>query len=101
MISTEHTRAVNRVSWHPESPQIFLTGSQDGLMKLWVHFVILKKEIKNLLNDFNIKAQDMREKPNSKITFNGHAESVRDVQFSPFYPNYFAAGFDNGNVQVQ
>lgn len=29
----------------------------------------------------------------------GH-ESVRDVQFSPFYPNYFAAGYDNGNVQV-
>jgi WD40 repeat protein len=36
MMLTEHTRAVNRVSWHPENANSFLTGSQDGTMKLWV-----------------------------------------------------------------
>jgi hypothetical protein len=41
----------------------------------------------------------MRERAVSKVTFSGHAE-VRDVQFSPFYPDYFAAGIDNGNIQV-
>eukprot|EP00026_Physarum_polycephalum_P003941 Phypoly_transcript_03958.p1 GENE.Phypoly_transcript_03958~~Phypoly_transcript_03958.p1 ORF type:complete len:766 (+),score=103.11 Phypoly_transcript_03958:320-2299(+) len=78
MTLTEHIRAVNRVSWYPANSNLFLTGSQDGTMKLW----------------------DLRERAISKTTFNGHAESVRDVQFSPFYPDYFVAGFDNGNVQI-
>jgi len=35
------------------------------------------------------------------LTFEGRAEAVRDVQFSPFYSNYFAAAFDNGSIQVK
>lgn len=37
----------------------------------------------------------------AKMTFQGQSESVRDVQFNPFYANYFAACFDNGNIQVK
>ncbi len=36
----------------------------------------------------------------AKLSFQGQSESVRDVQFNPFYANYFAACFDNGNIQV-
>jgi hypothetical protein len=37
----------------------------------------------------------------AKLTFHGQSESVRDVQVNPFYANYFAACFDNGNIQVR
>ena len=44
--------------------------------------------------------QDIRD-PNAKaITFDAKSTSVRDVQFNPFYSNYFGAAFDNGTVQV-
>jgi WD40 repeat protein len=35
-IITEHTRAVNRISFHPTDSVILLSASQDGTMKLWV-----------------------------------------------------------------
>jgi WD40 repeat protein len=55
-----------------------LSGSQDGTMKYW----------------------DLRD-PNSLVaSFDGRDDAVRDVQFSPFYSNYFAAAFDSGNIQV-
>jgi WD40 repeat protein len=34
------------------------------------------------------------------VTFVAKSTSVRDVQFNPFYSNYFAAAFENGTVQV-
>lgn len=77
-VIVEHTRTVNRLSWHPGNAYNLLSGSQDGTMKLW----------------------DIRD-PNAKaITFDAKSTSVRDVQFNPFYSNYFGAAFDNGTVQV-
>ncbi len=34
-ILTEHSRAVNRVSFHPSEGSLLLSASQDGSMKLW------------------------------------------------------------------
>ncbi len=31
-----HERAVNRICWHPTDPNLLLSASQDGLIKLWV-----------------------------------------------------------------
>lgn len=46
--------------------------------------------------------KDLREPDGTaKLTFQGQSESVRDVQFNPFFGNYFAACFDNGNIQVR
>jgi WD40 repeat protein len=42
--------------------------------------------------------QDIRD-PNGSVTFVGKSE-VRDVSFSPYYPNYFAGVFENGSIQL-
>ncbi|KAH6567073.1 hypothetical protein BASA62_006308 [Batrachochytrium salamandrivorans] len=75
-IITEHARAVNRISFHPTDP-LLLTASQDGSVKLW----------------------DLRVKGTARHTFEGRAESVRDVQFIPTGAFEFAAAFENGSVQ--
>ncbi|OAJ44925.1 hypothetical protein BDEG_28105 [Batrachochytrium dendrobatidis JEL423] len=75
-VITEHARAVNRISFHPTDP-LLLTASQDGSVKLW----------------------DLRIKGVARHTFDGRAESVRDVQFVPTGVFEFAAAFENGSVQ--
>jgi WD40 repeat protein len=73
-ILTEHSRAVNRVSFHPSEGSLLLSASQDGSMKLW----------------------DLRSKSGlAKMTFQGRSEAVRDAQFSPCSVE-FAAAFENG-----
>jgi len=34
-VLVEHTRAVNRIAWHPRRPGIFLTASQDATVKIF------------------------------------------------------------------
>ncbi len=77
---TEHSRAVNKLSFHSSDPDLFLSGSQDGTVKLW----------------------DMRSKSSAKMTFDCKSESVRDVSFTPVggSPYLFAASFENGTVQL-
>lgn len=43
---------------------------------------------------------DLRAKGIARHVFEGKAESVRDVQFSPTGAFEFAAAFENGNIQV-
>jgi hypothetical protein len=45
-------------------------------------------------------SQDLRTRGPSVQTFDGRAESVRDVQFSHHVSHNFAAVFENGTVQV-
>lgn len=78
-VFSDHKRTVNRICWHFENPDLLLSGSQDGTMKIW----------------------DLREADAAaKLTFQGQSEAVRDVQFNPFYQNFFGACFDNGTIQV-
>ncbi|XXQ30378.1 WD domain, G-beta repeat [Plasmodiophora brassicae] len=76
-VLTDHTRTVNRVSWHPFDP-VLLSGSQDGTIKLW----------------------DMRVRQGCQATINGRCGSVRDVQWCSANPSYLAAGLDSGLVQI-
>ncbi|KAI9249009.1 WD40-repeat-containing domain protein [Sporodiniella umbellata] len=77
-VITEHSRAVNRISFQPENGNILLSASQDGLMKCW----------------------DFRDPRNSaKFRFEGKSESVRDVQFNPVNAFEFAAAFETGTIQ--
>eukprot|EP01091_Cochliopodium_minus_P014428 TRINITY_DN4898_c0_g1_i1.p1 TRINITY_DN4898_c0_g1~~TRINITY_DN4898_c0_g1_i1.p1 ORF type:complete len:1081 (+),score=326.98 TRINITY_DN4898_c0_g1_i1:129-3371(+) len=72
-----HNRTVHRISWH--NPGCLMSCSQDGL----------------------IKYRDTREGTDKEsITFDPKSGPVRDIQFYPFYPNYFASALDNGSVQV-
>ncbi|XP_077864597.1 GATOR2 complex protein WDR24 [Saccoglossus kowalevskii] len=75
-VFNDHRRTVNKVCFHPRDDML-LSGSQDGLMKI---FDLRKKE--------------------ATITFNGQSESVRDVQFMQFQYFSFAAAFENGNIQL-
>eukprot|EP01132_Coremiostelium_polycephalum_P001973 gene1973-2427_t len=77
-VLNEHTRAVNKLAWHPEKMDCLLTGSQDATLRYW----------------------DIRDPNPTKIIFQPKSESVRDVQFNPFNTSYFAAAFDNGTVQL-
>ncbi|KAJ3190838.1 SEA (Seh1-associated) complex subunit, partial [Irineochytrium annulatum] len=47
----------------------------------------------------HFRKRDVRSRANSRATFEGKAEGVRDVQFSPVNPNEFIAVFENGSVQ--
>eukprot|EP00743_Colponemidia_sp_Colp-15_P008408 GILK01009135.1.p1 GENE.GILK01009135.1~~GILK01009135.1.p1 ORF type:complete len:835 (-),score=98.21 GILK01009135.1:161-2581(-) len=76
-VLSEHQRTVNRICWHPTDPNLLISGSQDGTIRLW----------------------DVS-RGHCITVFDGRAEAVRDVQFSPFLAHYFAACFDNGTLQV-
>ncbi|CEI94287.1 hypothetical protein RMCBS344292_08499 [Rhizopus microsporus] len=77
-VITEHSRAVNRISFQPDNGNILLSASQDGLMKCW----------------------DFRDSRNSaRYRFEGKSESVRDVQFNPVNIYEFAAAFETGTIQ--
>lgn len=74
-----HTRAVNKICFHPREVNLLISGSQDSTM---------------LTIDIRTK--------HSVQKFKG-MDSVRDVKICPHaYPrdNYFAASFDNGTVQI-
>ncbi|KNC83575.1 hypothetical protein SARC_04180 [Sphaeroforma arctica JP610] len=77
-IIKEHGRSVHRVRFNALEHHMLLSGSQDGSMKLW----------------------DLRTKNNHIHSFEGRAESVRDVGFNPHNGTTFAAAFENGSVQV-
>ncbi|KAI7907105.1 WD40-repeat-containing domain protein [Cokeromyces recurvatus] len=77
-VITEHSRAVNRISFQPDNGNILLSASQDGTMKCW----------------------DFRDPKNAaRYRFEGKSESVRDVQFNPVNIYEFAAAFETGTIQ--
>ncbi|XP_066945306.1 GATOR2 complex protein WDR24 isoform X1 [Macrobrachium rosenbergii] len=77
IVFRDHERTVNKVSFHPCEAHLLISGSQDGLMKL---FDLRKKE--------------------AVSTFTSNSESVRDVQFNPHNNMHFCAVCENGNVQL-
>jgi WD40 repeat protein len=70
---------IRKVCFHPSDPVLLLSASQDGTMRLW----------------------DLRTKSIARHVFEGKAEAVRDVQFSPTGGFEFAAAFENGTIQVK
>ena len=41
VFENEHSRAVNKLSFHPREPNVLLSGSQDSSMKIFVRPLIL------------------------------------------------------------
>ena len=75
----EHSRAVNKLNFHSTDPDMMLSASHDGCVKLW----------------------DMRSNESSRLTFDAKSEACRDVQFSSSSnPFQFVSGYDNGSVHI-
>lgn len=74
----DHARAVNALDFSPHTPSLLLSGSQDGLLKVW----------------------DLR-KNNSKavMTISGNADAVRDLQFSLHNKTKLVGIFDSGVIK--
>ncbi|XP_040581283.1 GATOR2 complex protein WDR24 [Lepeophtheirus salmonis] len=73
----EHKRTVNKVTFHPSEPSWLLSGSHEGIVKL-----------------FDIRSLE------SISQFFSNTEGVRDVQFNPHNTHQFASVSDNGRVQL-
>lgn len=75
---SDHSRAVNSVSFSQLDQNLLLSGSQDGQMKLW----------------------DLRSNTNKPtLTMIGNADAVRCLKFSPFHNKKFVSIFDSGVIQ--
>ena len=74
----EHSRAVHRVLWSRVDPDLFFSGGQDGLVKLW-------------------DARDDRRQSRLSLV---EDSSVRDLSLHPANGWQLAAGYDNGNIVV-
>lgn len=77
-VIAEHTRAVNRVHFHPNDSFLLLSGSQDGTIKMW----------------------DLRTRNTARATIDAKSEGVRDVQFNPLGTLELASALENGSVQI-
>ena len=78
-IFQEHERTINRVTFHPSETNYLLSGSQDGLIKLF----------------------DIRGSSAAISIFPTNAQSVRDVSFCPHGNGHlFATGLENGQIQL-
>ena len=69
---------MNRINWHPSEMTTFISGSQDGTMKMF----------------------DYRVRQGCVATYLGKSQAVRDVQFNPISGHLLAAAFDSGIVQI-
>jgi WD40 repeat protein len=88
----DHERTVNKVAWHPDG-NIFITGAQDGLVKLFdIRAVDTKPDTRDSSQVIHVSQ--------SVFSTARNLHEVRDVQFSPVHTNYFAAAEDTGTVKV-
>ena len=81
----EHNRQVHRLGFNPYNGSIMLSGSQDATVKLW--------DLRAYSGDSSkITVQ-------SRLSFAGNNDVVRDVRWSPTSEFEFAIGTDAGIIQ--
>jgi WD40 repeat protein len=81
----EHSRQVHKLGINPYKGQLILSGSQDGTVRLW--------DLRDLAGDKSIMTCQ------SRRTFSGNSEGIRDIKWSPADGMEFALGTDNGVIQ--
>nr|POE68814.1 putative wd repeat-containing protein c4f8.11 [Quercus suber] len=79
----DHSRQVHKVTFNPHRGNLLLSGSQDGTVRLW--------DIRTARNQVNTLQ--------SKRTYSGQSDGVRDVKWSPTEGVDFALATDSGVIQ--
>nr|POE62959.1 putative wd repeat-containing protein c4f8.11 [Quercus suber] len=79
----DHSRQVHKVTFNPHRGNLLLSGSQDGTVRLW--------DIRSARNQVNTLQ--------SKRTYSGQSDGVRDVKWSPTEGVDFALATDSGVIQ--
>jgi len=90
-ILQQHTRAVNRLAWHPTRP-LLLSTSQDGTTILWETKTLTIQEQQNrsaaTFSFFGRPEEVPKEYCwKRKTTFSTKGDSIRDIKWSPHYPD--------------
>ena len=82
----EHTRTVHRLGFNPHQGYLLLSGSQDGAARIW--------DLRQLSGDrAGLSTKSFRQ-------FDGRADAIRDVRWSPTEGLEFAVCTDNGTIQI-
>ncbi len=97
VVLSQHARAVNRLDWHPTRPGLLLSASQDAKVLLWerVKTEGESTEGKKSQNRFNRIFGGMAAQTTTRRSFSWHcrstfepkSEAVRDIKWSPFFPD--------------
>ncbi|KAL3795740.1 hypothetical protein HJC23_008227 [Cyclotella cryptica] len=122
-----HSRAVNRLAWHPTGnrPYLLLTASQDGTVKLWdrrASTAAIADEVSTTTAPSNVQsmrswfgfggthiASNKAISTNTNLrTSNWHCvstyapkcEAIRDIKWNPYLEDVFAMVSDNGTLCV-
>ncbi|CAB9500416.1 GATOR complex protein WDR24 [Seminavis robusta] len=107
-ILSQHTRAVNRLAWHPKRPGLLLTASQDATVKLWVRRKLAKTggaaNSQQLRSWFRFNAAPSPDEQSfswqCRVTFEPKSEAVRDIRWSPIHDDTFALVTSSGLLIV-
>lgn len=96
-VLSQHSRAVNRLDWHPIRPGLLLSASQDGKVILWervkAETTPAAVEAKKSAMRFNRLFAGMSAPPvlkrafvwKCRATFEPKSEAVRDIKWSPLF----------------
>jgi WD repeat-containing protein 24 len=105
----QHSRAVNRLAWHPSADRAgwLLTASQDSSAKCWerrAESTRAKQPDAGPRSWFGGPSQEKTVTHNyswhCRPMFQLNSEHVRDIRWSPFHHDFFAAVTDNGTLHV-
>jgi len=114
-IIVQHSRAVNRLAWHPNKPALLLTASQDSTVKLFDrrassggNKAVASTAIDSMLSWFGLESQNnalssrhlARPSWHCVSTFQPRSEAVRDIKWNPFNDNAFAMVTDSGYLII-
>lgn len=90
----EHKRAINQLALSPCLPNIFVSGSQDGYLRVWVIVLLIRGvSLTYFLKDFRL--------PSSSTLKVYHAAGIRTLALCPVpsHPMHVCVGLESGTIQ--
>ena len=118
-ILNDHSRAVNKLAWHPTRFGILLTASQDSTVKLWDRSAAHEKDVRKLRQSdglnfrslFGLSSQSTTQQAEVSsnldapawrctITITPKSDAIRDIKWSQLNDNIFALVTDSGYLII-